>query len=69
MHAASKEIDIHVTTRPELEQRLDEAVRRLQDAAMLTRKHGILLIRHRPGHYTAALSEEVPFGITREFIN
>ena len=35
---------------------------------MLTRTHGILITRNRPGHYTVALSEEVPFGMTRELI-
>lgn len=61
-------IDIHVTTRRALDERLDAAVKELQDLAILTGKHGILVVRNRPGHYTAELSDQVPFGLTREVI-
>ncbi|WP_311764355.1 hypothetical protein [Arthrobacter ipis] len=44
-------------------------MKELQDLAMLTGTHGILVTRHRPGNYTAALSEQVPFGMTREVIH
>jgi hypothetical protein len=36
---------------------------------MVTGTHGILLTRHKPGHYTAALSDQVPFGMTRELVH
>ncbi|MBT2519505.1 hypothetical protein [Arthrobacter sp. ISL-28] len=59
-------IDIQVTSRPALDQQLDDAVRTLQELAMQSGTHGILITRLAPGHYTAALSDQVPFGTTRE---
>jgi hypothetical protein len=61
-------VDIHVTSRRALEEDLEAAVKHLQTAAMRTRTQGILITRHRPGTYTARLSEEVPFGVTMERI-
>lgn len=61
-------IIIHATSRHVLEERLDAAVKNLQEAAMLTGTPGILVTRHSPVRYTAALSNEVPFGITRELL-
>ena len=61
-------IDIHVTSRHALDASLDEAVKNLQELAMRTRTGGILVARNKPGHYTAALSDQVPFGLTREVI-
>ena len=62
-------IEIQVDTRRVLDERLEEAVRGLQEVAMVTGTHGILLTRHKPGHYTAALSDQVPFGMTRELVH
>jgi hypothetical protein len=62
-------IDIHATSPHVLEERLEAAVKDLQEAAMLTKAHGILVTRHRPGSYSAALSDKVPFGITREVVH
>ncbi len=42
-------IEIHVMSRPALDERLEDAVKQLQDAAALTRTRGILIIRHQPG--------------------
>lgn len=64
----STTIDIHVEDRQILDERLDAAVKDLQEAAMLTGTHGIIVTRNRPGSYTATLSEQVPFGMTREII-
>ena len=61
-------IDIQVDDRQILDERLDAAVKDLQEAAMLTGTHGIIVTRNRPGSYTATLSEQVPFGMTREII-
>jgi hypothetical protein len=61
-------IDIHVTSRHAVDERLDEAVKKLQELAMRTGRRGILVARNAPGHYTAALSDQVPFGMTREVI-
>ncbi|WP_346926240.1 hypothetical protein [uncultured Arthrobacter sp.] len=62
-------IEIQVDSRQVLDERLDDAVRGLQQIAMATGTQGILLTRHKPGHYTAALSDQVPFGMTRELIH
>jgi hypothetical protein len=68
MQSTIAPIDIHVTSRDALDERLEAAVKRLQEAAMRTRRHGILVTRNRPGSYTAALSDQVPFGLTRELV-
>lgn len=62
-------IDIHATTRQTLDDELEAAVRDLQKEALQTRTRGILITRHQPGHYTAELSDQVPFGITRELMH
>ena len=62
-------IEIQVDSRQVLDERLDDAVRGLQQIAMETGTQGILLTRHKAGHYTAALSDQVPFGMTRELIH
>lgn len=68
MPSTAKTIDIHVDDHQILDERLDAAVKDLQEAAMLTGTHGIMVTRNRPGSYTATLSDEVPFGMTREII-
>ena len=68
MTASTDSIDIHVTNRSALDECLDAAVKTLQELAMLRGTHGILVARNKPGHYTAALSDQVPFGMTREVI-
>jgi hypothetical protein len=62
-------IEIHANTRQLLEERLEAAVSHLQEAAMLTGAYGILVTRHKPGSYTVALSDQVPFGMTRELVH
>ena len=61
-------IDIDVASRQLLDQELDAAVRRLQEVAHPAGTHGILVTRVAPGRYTATLSDQVPFGMTRELI-
>lgn len=68
MPSTSQTIDIQVDNRKVLDERLDAAVKCLQEAAMLTGTHGIIVTRNRPGSYTAKLSDQVPFGMTREII-
>jgi hypothetical protein len=68
MSAFSECIDIHVTDRPALDERIESAVRHLQEVAKLEGTRGIMVTRHAPGHYTAALTENVPFGLTREMV-
>ncbi|MGO4807644.1 hypothetical protein AB4089_21270 [Arthrobacter sp. 2MCAF15] len=69
MTTITESIEIQVDSRNVLDERLNDAVRGLQQIAMATGTHGILLTRHKPGHYTAALSEQVPFGMTRELVH
>ncbi|MFF2244924.1 hypothetical protein ACFVTM_12180 [Arthrobacter sp. NPDC058130] len=69
MTTITESIEIKVDSRKVLDERLNDAVRGLQQVAMTTGTHGILLTRHKPGHYTAALSEQVPFGMTRELVH
>jgi hypothetical protein len=69
MTHVTQTIDIQVDSRHVLDDRLNEAVSGLQRLAMTTGTHGILLTRHKPGHYTAALSDQVPFGTTRELVH
>lgn len=69
MTTATECIQIQVDSRQVLDERLDDAVRGLQERAMVTGTHGILLTRLKPGHYTAALSDQVPFGMTRELFH
>jgi hypothetical protein len=59
-------LEVKVDTAQQLEERLNAAVRNLQDVATRTGAHGILVTRLNPGHYTVALSDSVPFGVTRE---
>jgi hypothetical protein len=68
MSTAIEAINIHATSRQALEERLEAAVNHLQETAKLTGTCGILVTRHKPGSYTAALSDQVPFGMTRERI-
>ncbi|MBT2594031.1 hypothetical protein [Arthrobacter sp. ISL-72] len=65
---SNETIYIHVTNSQALEERIDAAVSSLQEKAIGTGTRGILLIRDGPGKYTAALSDQVPFGITRELM-
>lgn len=62
-------IEIRVESRKALDERLEAAVRGLQQLAMTAGTHGILLTRLKAGHYTAALSDQVPFGTTRELVH
>ena len=66
MNSTAEVLEVKVDTARHLEERLNDAVRNLQDVAVRTRKHGILVTRLNPGHYTVSLSDKVPFGITRE---
>jgi hypothetical protein len=51
-----------------LDERPEAAVKKLQERAMLIGRLGILVARNKAGYYTAALSDQVPFGITREVV-
>lgn len=59
-------VEITVTSAQRLEELLDDAVAELQNIAMRSAQQGILVTRHAPGKYTAALTDSVPFGVTME---
>ena len=59
-------ITVTVTDRASMEHQLDEAVAVAMTRALIERRQGILVTRHSPGSMTVALSEAVPFGLTRE---
>lgn len=59
-------IEILVNSSSALEEQLEAAIRELQQLALVSQTHGILLTRHRHGLYTAELSDHVPFGTTQE---
>jgi hypothetical protein len=63
---AAEALEVKVGTARELEEGLNAAVRNLQLLAGHSRNRGILVTRLEAGHYMVALSEQVPFGLTRE---
>ncbi|NQD90631.1 hypothetical protein HP499_22885 [Paenarthrobacter sp. CM16] len=63
--AADTSVEVRVETATQLEDQLNAAIQHLQPQA--TRSgHGILVTRLNPGHFTISVSDEVPFGLTRE---
>jgi hypothetical protein len=59
-------IAVTVTDRAGLDRQLDEAVTVAKAKAMEEKRHGILITRLDYSSFTVALSESVPFGLTRE---
>lgn len=64
MFTPTERMEIWATSRRNLDDRLETAVRELRETAIHERTRGILIIRRQPGHYTAELSDKVPFGLT-----
>ncbi|MDP9933779.1 hypothetical protein J2T11_000103 [Paenarthrobacter nicotinovorans] len=56
-------------TRSAMEQRLIDAHEEAQKQALRHGSKGILITRHSVNHFTVALTESVPFGLTRERYN
>jgi hypothetical protein len=65
--ATAEYVDVRVDNAGQIEDRLNSAVQDLQVKATRLRTHGILVTRLNPGHYRVALSDQVPFGLTREY--
>lgn len=65
--ATAKTVEVRVGSACEIEERLNAVVQDLQSLASRTR-HGILVTRLNPGHYTVSISDKVPFGLTREHV-
>jgi hypothetical protein len=66
MDNSTEVIEVIADTARLVEARLDAAVLDLQSMATRTGTRGIMVTRLNPGHYTVALSDEVPFGRTHE---
>lgn len=64
----NRSIDLEFYTAGEMHAGLDEAVAELIEVAAKDASCGILVTRLRPGRYTVALDESVPFGETYEAI-
>ena len=67
--ATAEYIEVRVNSAGEVEDRLNSAVKDLQVIAARSRTHGILVTRLNPGHFSVSLSDQVPFGLTRELIH
>lgn len=59
-------IAVIAADRADMERRLDEAVTVARKRAMHDRSQGILVTRHSYDSFTVALTDAVPFGLTRE---
>ncbi|WP_285251073.1 hypothetical protein [Pseudarthrobacter sp. fls2-241-R2A-168] len=64
--ATADHIEIRVESAFQIEERLNSAVKDLQALAVRAGTHGILVTRLEPGHFRVSLSDQVPFGVTRE---
>jgi hypothetical protein len=60
--------EVRVSSADEVEDRLNSAVKDLQVIATRSGTQGILVTRLNPGHFSVSLSDQVPFGLTRELI-
>lgn len=66
MTAANFPLTLTVADRKSMDSQLDDAVSAAKAAALAGKRHGILVTRHSMDRFTVALSESVPFGMTRE---
>ena len=64
----NRSIDLEFYTAGEMHAGLEEAVAELIEVAAKDASCGILVTRLRPGRYTVALDDSVPFGETYEAI-
>jgi hypothetical protein len=55
-----------VSDRASMDSELEAAVSAAKAHALAEKRHGILVTRHGVDKFTVALSETVPFGLTRE---
>lgn len=59
-------LTVTVADRQSMDSELDAAVSAAKAHALAGKQHGILVTRHAADKFTVALSEAVPFGMTRE---
>jgi hypothetical protein len=59
-------LTLTVADRASMDSELDAAVTAAKARALAGKSHGILVTRHGVDTFTVALSDAVPFGLTRE---
>ena len=59
-------LTLTVSDRHSMDSQLDDAVAAAKAHALDGKRHGILVTRHGVDTFTVALSDTVPFGLTRE---
>jgi F420-0:gamma-glutamyl ligase len=59
-------LTLTIADRQSMDSELDAAVTAAKAQALAEKRHGILVTRHGVDKFTVALSEAVPFGLTRE---
>ncbi|MEV8132574.1 hypothetical protein AB0O54_15680 [Pseudarthrobacter oxydans] len=59
-------LTLTVADRSSMDSELDAAVTAAKAHALAGKSHGILVTRHGVDTFTVALSDAVPFGLTRE---
>ncbi|WP_458782324.1 hypothetical protein [Arthrobacter sp. D3-16] len=64
--AATEVLTVTATDPDSRNLELDAAVAAMEKQAILDGYRGILVRRHTPQNFTVELSDEVPFGLTRE---
>lgn len=66
MNLLTRTIKVTVSDKAAMEAKLSAAVDLLMETALTERGGGILVTREGSGSFTVAVTEEVPFGLTRE---
>ena len=61
-------LSITATSRSEADEKLNASIYQLQAMTQESPFRGILVTRHGPGHFTAELSDQVPYGETWESV-
>lgn len=59
-------LNVIALDRTVLDRQLDSAVETAKAAAMQEGRRGIIVTRHSPATFTVGLSDDVPYGMTRE---
>jgi hypothetical protein len=59
-------LTLTIADRQSMDSELDAAVTAAKAHALAEKRHGILVTRHGVDKFTVALSDAVPFGLTRE---
>jgi len=66
MTLLKRTLEVTVSDTTAMETELSAAIDAVRQAALAERRCGILITRHGAGKYTVTLSDDVPFGLTRE---